>query len=141
MTASMVFINLPVRDLPRSRAFFEALGFEVELRYTGDENACIVLGPTIFAMLHAPGSLTRFDPRPLADATATATAIYALGVDDRAEVDAIADRAIPAGGSAAREPEDMGFMYLRSFHDPDGYLWEVAWMDQSAGEAGVASEG
>lgn len=138
MTATTVFINLPVRELSVSRAFFEQLGFSIEPRYTGDENACIVLGPTIFAMLHAPGSLARFDPRPLADARATATAIYALGVDGREEVDAIADRAIPAGGSAAREPEDLGFMYLRSFHDPDGYLWEVAWMDQSAHEAEVA---
>lgn len=135
MTATTVFLNLPVRDLPRSRAFFEGLGFSIEPRYTGEENACIVLGPTVFAMLHTPQSHARFDPRPLADARGTATAIYALGVDDRATVDAIADRAIEAGGSAAREPEDLGFMYLRSFHDPDGHLWEIAWMDPAAGDS------
>ena len=140
MTASMVFLNLPVRDLARSRAFFEGLGFEIEPRYTGEESACIVLGPTIFAMLHAPSSYARFDRRPLADARAHATGIYALGVDRRSDVDAIADRAIDAGGSAAREPEDLGFMYLRSFHDPDGHLWEIAWMDQTAAESSSPAE-
>ena len=140
MTASMVFLNLPVRDLARSREFFEGLGFEIEPRYTGEESACIVLGPTIFAMLHAPSSYERFDRRPLADARAHATGIYALGVDRRSDVDAIADRAIDAGGSAAREPEDLGFMYLRSFHDPDGHLWEIAWMDQTAAESSSPAE-
>ncbi len=134
MTVTMVFINLPVTDLERSKRFFTGIGFRIEERFTSEDAACVVFGEAAFAMLHTPESHARYDPRPLADTALTATGIYALGLATRAEVDEIADRVLGAGGSAAREPEDHGLMYVRSFHDPDGHLWELAWMDPAMAE-------
>lgn len=134
MVASTIYLNLAVRDLARSQAFFEQLGFSIDSRFSGEDSASVVLGEGIVAMLHTPETHARFDQRPLADAEGEATGIFAIGVDDRAEVDAIADRVVDAGGRIARDPEDHGFMYLRSFYDPDGRMWEVAWMDPATAE-------
>lgn len=111
----MVFINLPVTDLERSKRFFTEIGFRIEERFTSEDVACIVFGEAAFAMLHTPESHARFDPRPLADTAGTATGIYALGLATRAEVDEIADRVLGAGGSATgvKSPVPPGEVALR----------------------------
>lgn len=128
MPVTQVFINLAVSDLERSQNFFREIGFRIDASITNEQAACVVFGDTVFAMLHTADSYSRFDGRPLADPRATAAGIFALALPSREEVDDVADQALIAGGAPAREPEDHGVMYVRSFLDPDGYLWEVVWM-------------
>ena len=132
----IIFTNIAVSDLNRSKTFFEALGFEFNPAFTNDDAACMVVSDRAFVMLHTPGSFGRFALRPIADSTATTEVIVAVSADSRTHVDELGDKALAAGGTAARDPEDYGFMYQRTFHDPDGHLWEVAWMDPAAIAAG-----
>jgi predicted lactoylglutathione lyase len=132
----IIFLNVAVRDLAASKAFFEGLGFEFNAAFTNDEAACMVISEHAFAMLHTSGSFERFTLRPTADPTQSTEVILAISAESREEVDALADKALEIGGSPARDPEDYGFMYQRSFQDPDGHLWEVAWMDPQAVQDG-----
>jgi uncharacterized protein len=126
--ASQIFVNLPIADQARSRAFFGALGFTFNEEFS-DENALnLVLGDSLFAMLLSPERFADFAVKPISDGSST-EAILALGVDSREDVDRIADAALASGGAKAKDPQDMGFMYGRSFLDPDGHHWEVVWMD------------
>jgi uncharacterized protein len=132
--ANQIFINLPIADQARARAFFGALGFGFNEAFS-DENALnVVLGESLFAMLLSPQRFADFTVKPTADGAAT-EAILALGVDSREDVDRIADAALANGGAAAKDPQDHGFMYGRSFLDPDGHHWEVVWMDPKGFEA------
>lgn len=126
----MLFVNLVVGDVARSRAFFEGLGLTFNPQFTSDEAGCMVVSDLAFVMLHTPASMARFASVPAADPRAVVAGIYALSAADRAEVDALADRALATGGTPYNPPQDHGFMYLRSFRDPDGHPWEVFWMDQ-----------
>jgi len=135
-TSRFIFCNIPVSDLNRSKAFFEGLGFEFNETFTNDEAACLVINDRAYVMLHTPGSFERFTTRPVADPATTNGAIIAVSADSREEVDELGEKALSIGGTKARDPEDYGFMYQRSFHDPDGHLWEVAWMDPQAVAAG-----
>lgn len=129
-----IFVNLPVRDLARSKAFFSALGFEYNPKFTDDKAACIVLSDDGYIMLLAEPFFRGFtDKQPCPTATHT-EAICALSCDSRAEVDDLVARALAAGGSKAKEPMDHGFMYGWSFYDPDGHHWEVMWMDPKAAQ-------
>jgi predicted lactoylglutathione lyase len=132
----IIFLNVAVRDLAVSKAFFEGLGFAFNPAFTNDDAACMVISEQAYAMLHTPGSFERFTLRPTADPTQSTEVIVAVSAESREEVDALADKALQTGGSPARDAEDYGFMYQRSFHDPDGHLWEVAWMDPAAVESG-----
>ena len=126
--ANQIYVNLPIADQARSRAFFGALGFDFNEAFS-DENALgLVLGESLFAMLLSPERFADFTVKPTADGSST-EAIIALGVDSREEVDRIADAALANGGAKAKDPQDLGFMYGRSFLDPDGHHWEVMWMD------------
>jgi predicted lactoylglutathione lyase len=136
----IIFVNIAVSDLPTSKAFFEGLGFEFNPAFTNDDAACMVISEQAFAMLHTPGSFERFSLRPIADPAQSTEIILAISAESREEVDALADKALQIGGSAARDAEDYGFMYQRSFQDPDGHLWEVAWMDPAAVESGPPAE-
>lgn len=129
MSTRMLFVNLVVSDLPRSKAFFHALGFEFNPQFTNDEAACLVVSEAAFFMLHSPGSMQRFTPKPGCDNATHTAGIYAVSAASRAEVDQFADAAAAAGAPPFNPPMDLGFMYLRSFLDPDGYPWEVFWMD------------
>lgn len=130
--ASVIFVNLPVKDLEVSKRFFTEIGYSINPQFTDDTAACIVFSDTIYAMLLTEAKFAEFATKPTADATAGTEAILALGVDSREKVDEIADKALAAGGSKAQAPQDHGFMYVRSFHDPDGHHWEVMWMDPAA---------
>jgi predicted lactoylglutathione lyase len=132
----LLFVNVAVKDPQASKAFFEALGFEFNPKFTNDECACMVVSDQAYVMLLAEARFAEFATKPVADARATTEAILAVSAESREAVDAFAEAALAAGGSQARDPEDLGFMYQRSFHDLDGHLWEVAWMSQEAVEQG-----
>jgi uncharacterized protein len=130
-----LFLNLPVADLEASKRFFGALGLAFDPKFTDDSATCMVVGDQAFVMLLVEERFRDFTSKPIADA-ATTEAIVSFSADSREEVDALAEAARDAGASDANDPMDMGFMYGRSFHDLDGHLWEVVWMDQQAVEQG-----
>lgn len=127
--AKSIFVNLVVADLPRSRSFFEAIGLSFNPQFSNDEAACLVISDQAFFMLHTPPSILRFSPKPSCNHQTHLAGIFAFSVGSRAEVDRVADLALASGGLPNTPPMDQGFMYLRSFLDPDGHNWEVFWMD------------
>lgn len=133
----MIFVNLPVRDLPRSIAFYEAQGFSKNDAFSDERAACIVVSQTIFLMLLTHERFADFTPKAIPDAKVHAQMLVALSQDSREAVDAAVDRAVAAGGTADPTPrQDYGFMYGRSFEDPDGHILEVMWMDPAAAADG-----
>lgn len=125
----MCFINLPVTDLDKSKAFYEALGFTNEPRFTDDTAACMVWSESIFVMLLTHEKWGHFTTRPI-PSSSSSEVMVALSCDSRDEVNAMADAAGSHGGAADINPaQDHGFMMSRSFADPDGHVWEPMWMD------------
>lgn len=134
----LLFLNLPVADLAASRAFFGALGFDFDEKFCDEGAACMVVSEQAYVMLLQRDRFAEFVTRPLADPAAETALTACVSAADRAEVDSLAAAALAAGASPAKDPQDYGFMYQRSFHDLDGHLWEVAWMDPVAVEKGPA---
>ena len=124
-----LFVNLPVSNLDRSVAFFKKLGFTFDPRFTDANATCMVLSEEAYVMLLVNPRFQDFTKKRIADTATFTEGIFAFSVSSRAEVDLIADTALGSGGSKAMDPQDHGFMYLRSFYDPDGHHWEVLWMD------------
>jgi uncharacterized protein len=118
-----VYINLPVADLPKSLAFFKALGFSQDPQFSDETGACIVVSDTIFVMLATHGRFREFTPKAVCDTSTAVEVLLNLRCESREEVDDLVARAIAAGGSTYDEPEDHGFMYSHSFVDPDGHGW------------------
>jgi uncharacterized protein len=139
MAHRMMFVNLPVRDLERAKAFFGKLGFTFNPRFTDDKAACMVVSDVGYVMLLQEKFYRTFTNRELCDTTRENEGLVALSCESRAEVDALVGAAVAAGGSQAMPPQDHGFMYARSFFDLDGHHWEVVWMDSKVaqGEAPV----
>ncbi len=131
-----LFVNLAVKDLGRAVDFFTELGFSFDPRFTDDTATCMIVSDEAFVMLLVEDKLRDFTKKELADPAAQTEAILALSADSREAVDELADKALAIGGSPANDPIDYGFMYNRSFNDPDGHLWEVFWMDPKAAEEG-----
>ena len=129
---TQIFVNLPVRDLDRSKAFFTALGYANNPQFTDENAACIVISDTIYVMLLVEPFFQGFTRKTICDARTHTEAILCLSAESRAGVDALADKALAAGGSETLEAKDYGFMYQRSFQDPDGHQWEVVHMDDVA---------
>jgi predicted lactoylglutathione lyase len=127
-----LFLNLPVQDLGRSVDFFTRLGFEFDARFTDESATCMIVGDDAFVMLLVEARFKDFVKKDLCDTSTHTEAIVAVSADSREDVDRFADTALGAGGSPSNEPIDLGFMYGRSFQDPDGHLWEVFHMDPSA---------
>jgi predicted lactoylglutathione lyase len=125
----MIFVNLPVKNLATSRAFFEKLGFSFNPQFTDEHTGCLVISDTIYAMLMEEARFKDFTKKDIADTATTTETIIALSSNSREEVDLLVDTALSSGGSPAGETQDQGFMYGRSFQDPDGHQWEVVWMD------------
>jgi len=126
----MIFVNLPVTDLKRSMQFYEAVGAANNPQFSDETAACMVFSETIHVMLLTHAKWRVFTPKEVPDAHHVAQVIIALSADSRDEVNAMVDRAISAGGGRDPTPmQDMGFMFGRSFTDPDGHIWEVMWMD------------
>ena len=128
--ARMVFGNLPVQDLGRSMAFFERLGFGFNRQSTDETAACLVIEEgSIHAMLLTHAKFREFTSKEVADATRVTEVLTCLSAESREGVDHLADGALAAGGTDARPAMDYGFMYGRSFQDPDAHIWEIIWMD------------
>ena len=135
-----IFVNLPVADLQRSRAFVEALGAANEPRFTDDTAACMIFSDHIHVMLLTHDKFRQFTPLPIADAKAASQVLLCLSSDSRESVDSTVERAVTAGGTADPAPkQDYGVMYGRSVADPDGHIWEIMWMDAAAAEQGASA--
>ena len=131
--AKMIFVNLPVTDLPRSMAFYEAVGFTNNPQFTNDQAAAMMWSDEIVVMLLTHEFWKTFTDKTIPDAHAVAQVLLCLSQDSREAVDAIVDKAVAAGGRPSRRPtQDLGFMYGRSFEDPDGHIWENVYMDMAA---------
>jgi len=133
----MIFVNLPVTDLAKATAFYEAIGGVKNPQFSDDTASCIVFSDTIFAMLLTHDKFSQFTPKAIPDAHKTSEVLIAISADSKAEVDSIVDKATPAGGKSDATPkQDLGFMYCRTLEDPDGHIWEVVWMDPAAAAGG-----
>ena len=129
----MIFVNFPVGDLAKSRAFYVALGGEPNEQFSDDKAKCIMMSDTIGVMVMTHDRYGDFTKRPIGDAKRDSFALIAISVDSREDVDATVKRAAAAGGRAdPNPPQDHGFMYNRNVEDPDGNVWEVMWMDAAA---------
>lgn len=126
---SSIFVNLPVKDLEKSKAFFEALGCTINRQFTDETAASVVIGGNIYAMLLTHEKYRQFTAKEIANAGKTSEVLLALGVDSKAEVSRIVDAAVKAGGRETRPASDYGFMQMRVFEDLDGHHWEVIYMD------------
>jgi predicted lactoylglutathione lyase len=136
--AQMIFVNLPVKDLETSKAFWSKLGYSFNPQFTDENAACLVFSDTIYAMLLTESRFKDFTKKDIADAATSTEAILCLSADSREKVDELVDGALAAGGSPSNDPQDYGFMYGRSFQDPDNHLWEVMWMDVEAMQRAMA---
>ena len=130
--AKAVFINLPITNLKASMAFYDALGFKNNPKFTDDNAACMVYSEHIYVMLHSHSSWRRFTQRPIPP-SGSSEVMLAVSLDSKAEVDTMNEIAQSNGGTADINPkQDLGFMYSRALTDPDGHIWEPFWMDPAA---------
>jgi predicted lactoylglutathione lyase len=132
----MLFVNLPVTDLERSKAFFAELGFSFNPNFTDETAACMLVGQQASVMLLSHEKFAEFSKLPMADPATHTLALYCFSVSSREEVDAVAEAALAAGGVEADGLEDYGIMCSRSFFDLDGHGWQVMWMDPAAAQMG-----
>lgn len=137
--AKLIFVNLPVTDLARSTAFYEAVGATKNEQFSDHTAACMVFSDTIHAMLLTHDKFRQFTPKAISDARTTSEVLICVSADSRDEVDGLVRKAIAAGGKGDPTPtQDFGFMYGRSYEDPDGHIWEVMWMDMEAAKTAMA---
>jgi uncharacterized protein len=123
-----IFVNLPVKDLERSKAFFGALGFSFNPQFTDANAACMVVSDTIYVMLLIEPFFKGFTHKEIADANKVTEVLVCLSCDSRAELEDLVAKAVAAGGKAPRAPQDHGFMIQHGFEDPDGHIWELVHM-------------
>ena len=136
--SKLIFVNLPVADLPAAKSFYEAIGAVNNPMFTDDTAACMVFSDVIHVMLLTHDKFAQFTPKRIADAKATSEVLICISADSREAVDEITEKALAAGGREPREKQDYGFMYGRSFEDLDGHIWEPMWMDMEAATAAMA---
>ena len=127
--STQIFVNLPCHDLPRSRAFFEAIGYQNNPQFTDDKAACMVVSEEAYFMLLTEPFFKTFTKREVCDTSKSTEGLFCVSCSSRAEVDELVKTALAAGGAPAMDPQDHGFMYGWSFYDIDGHHWEVVWMD------------
>lgn len=132
MYQQMIFVNLPVSDVDTSKKFFTELGYTINPQFSTDDCACVVISDTIIAMMLSKQRYADFTKKQIVDATKGSEVLLCLSAESREKVDELVDRAIAVGGSSTGDTQDQGFMYGRSFGDPDGHSWEVVWMDPAA---------
>ena len=130
--ADHIYVNLPVKDLQKAIDFFTQIGFEFNEQFTDENATCRVINDNIFAMLLKEAFFQTFTKKEIADASKSTEVFVALSADSREKVDELVNKAFAAGGTPANDPMDHGFMYSGSFHDLDGHLWEVLYMDPTA---------
>jgi hypothetical protein len=130
--STKIFINLPVKDLDKTMAFYKALGFTFNPQFTDETAACMVISEENYAMLLTHEKFKGFSNMPIPDAHKSTGLMVAIALDNREAVDRMMTQALAAGGGEPRPAMDMGFMYNRTFSDPDGHRWEPFFMDMSA---------
>ncbi|MFJ3517772.1 MULTISPECIES: VOC family protein [unclassified Streptomyces] len=131
MSATMIFVNLPVKDLEASKTFWSKLGYSFNAQFTDENCASMVISDTIVAMLLAEDRYKDFTHKEIADATKTSEVLLCLSAESRTSVDELVDGALAAGATEPRPAQDHGVMYGRAFDDLDGHTWEIMWMDPS----------
>lgn len=136
----MIFVNLPVADLERSVAFYKALGAEQNMQFSDHTAAMMVMSETIHVMLLTHDKYRQFTSKQIADAKLTSAVLLCISEESREAADTITKKALAAGGRESRPAEDHGFMYGRSFEDPDGHVWEPMWMDVDAASHAMAQQ-
>ncbi|NGO11192.1 VOC family protein [Streptomyces sp. HC44] len=132
MYQQMIFVNLAVNNLDASKKFFTELGYEINKQFSDEHCASVVISDTIVAMIMDKQRYSDFTKKEIADSTKTSEVLLCLSAESREKVDELVDKAVAAGGTENREPQDHGFMYGRAFDDPDGHTWEIMWMDPAA---------
>jgi predicted lactoylglutathione lyase len=128
----MIFVNLPVTDVKRSTAFYEAVGATRNPQFCDESTSCMVISDTIFVMVMSHEKFNSFTTKTIVDAHKNAQVLIALSADSREAVDEMVNKAAKGGKLDPTPQQDYGFMYGRSFEDPDGHIWEVMWMDPAA---------
>lgn len=131
-TATKIFVNLPVKDLPGAKDFFAKLGYSFNGQFTDETAACMIVSEDIYVMLLTHAKFKEFTPKEISDATRSSEVLVCLSCESRAQVDEQVRKAIAAGGTTHADPKDHGFMYGHGFQDLDGHIWELIWMDPSA---------
>ncbi|MEU0967923.1 VOC family protein [Streptomyces sp. NPDC005917] len=132
MYQQMIFVNLATNDVAASRKFFTELGYSINPQFSTDDCSCVVISDTIIAMLLSKQRYADFTKKEIADSTKTSEVLICLSAESREKVDELVEKAVAAGGTAAPEVQDQGFMYGRSFDDLDGHTWEITWMNPAA---------
>ena len=128
-----IFVNLPIKNMERSQAFFKSLGFSFNPQFTNDQGACMIVDDQhIYVMLLVESFFQTFTKKPISDATKSTEVLVCLSCESRAEVDDLVKKAIAAGATSPNPPQDHGFMYGHGFTDLDGHIWELAYMDPNA---------
>ena len=127
--ATQIFINLPVKDLQKSIGFFTHLGFNFNPQFTDETATCMIISDTIYVMLLVESYFKTFNTKEIANTKTTVEALLGLSADSKEAVDKLVDAAVSAGGTQTKDPQDLGFMYSRTFEDLDGHVWEIFWMN------------
>ncbi|MBK8969156.1 MAG: VOC family protein [Saprospiraceae bacterium] len=130
--ALKIFVNLAVKDLEKSKDFYTKIGYSINPQFTDHTAACVVLSEDIYVMLLTEKKFQEFSSKKLINAHESVEVLNALALESIAQVNDMVGKAVQAGGNEKREPMDLGFMYQRSFDDPDGHTWEVFWMNPEA---------
>lgn len=134
--STKIFVNLPVKDLDKSMEFFRKLGFDFNPQFTDETAACMIVSENIFVMLLTEAKFKTFTPKAICDATKSTEVLVCLSRESQGRVDELVRKAVAAGGTTYKEPEDHGFMYGHGFQDLDGHIWELIYMEPSATEQG-----
>ncbi|MBZ6140316.1 VOC family protein [Streptomyces olivaceus] len=132
MYQQMIFLNLATNDLGAAKRFFTGLGWELNAQFSDDGTASFPVSDAIVVMVHTPQKYREFTKKEIADSAKSSEVLIALSAESREKVDELVEKAVAAGGSVTGETQDHGFMYGRTFDDPDGHTFEVVWMDPAA---------
>ena len=124
-----IYVNVPVKDLEKSKTFFTSLGFSFNAQFSNETAVCMIISESIFVMLLAEQFFKTFTTKPIANAKASTEVLICLSCASRTEVDDLVRKAVTAGGSVPRGPQDHGFMYDHGFEDIDGHIWELVYME------------
>ncbi len=130
--ATKIFVNLPVKSLDKSVAFFTRLGFTFNPQFTDETATCMIVSEDIFVMLLTEEKFKTFTPKEICDATKSTEVLVCLSSASREEIDEMVRKAVAAGGTTCNEPQDHGFMYGHGFQDLDGHIWELVYMEPGA---------
>lgn len=128
-----IFVNLPIKNMDKSQAFFKSLGFSFNPQFSNEQGACLVISEDhSYVMLLVEPFFSTFTKKSIADADKTTEVLVCISCDSRAEVDEMVRKALAAGGKSPNAPQDHGNMYGHGFEDLDGHIWELVWMEPKA---------